>query len=165
MRFLFSFSALFLISWLCCCSTDKGMIAMADTSEMMPATAENAAVTKVEVSGDENAYTFSVTIASPDTGCTQYADWWEVVDLEGNLIYRRILTHSHVDEQPFTRSGGTVAISETTEVFVRAHMNNSGYGSTAQRGSVANGFSAAELDSDFAAALQEQAPLPDGCAF
>lgn len=165
MRILFSFSALFSFLWLCSCSTDKGMIAIADTAEMMPTAVGNAAVIKVEISGDENEYTFSVTIASPDTGCAQYADWWEVVDLEGNLIYRRILTHSHVDEQPFTRSGGAVAISETTEVVVRAHMNNSGYGSTAQRGSVANGFSTAELDSDFAMALQEQAPLPDGCAF
>ncbi|MCB0054175.1 MAG: hypothetical protein KDE24_32035, partial [Caldilinea sp.] len=62
----------------------------------------------VTVRGDDGAYQFSVEIASPDTGCNQYADWWEVLDSDGNLLYRRILTHSHVDEQPFIRSGGPV---------------------------------------------------------
>ena len=165
MRYLLSPLAISLVFWLCCCSTDKEEIAFADDTEMMPITGSNATVTKVEFSGNENAYTFNVTVASPDTGCDQYADWWEVIDGEGNLIYRRILAHSHVDEQPFTRSGGSVQISETAEVYVRAHMNTSGYGSRVQKGSIADGFTATELDADFAAELQEQAPLPNGCAF
>ena len=66
----------------------------------------------VDVTGEENAYTFSIGILSPDTGCDQYADWWEIVSLDGDLIYRRILAHSHVNEQPFVRSGGPVAIHE-----------------------------------------------------
>lgn len=165
MRFLFSFSALFLFFWLCCCSTDKEEITFADEMELMQTADGNATVTKVEFSGEENAYTFNVTIASTDIGCDQYADWWEVIDMEGNLVYRRILTHSHVNEQPFTRSGGAVTISETTEVYVRAHMNNSGYGSSVQKGSVTTGFAASELDVEFAQSLAETAPLPDGCAF
>lgn len=122
-------------------------------------------VAKVGHSGQENAYTFEVTIESPDTGCDQYADWWEVIDLDGNLIYRRILAHSHVTEQPFTRTGGTVEISKDDEVYVRMHMNNSGYASQAQKGSVENGFQATELEEDFAKDLEETEPLPDGCAF
>ncbi|PRX57940.1 hypothetical protein [Flagellimonas meridianipacifica] len=124
-----------------------------------------AKVTAVSISGSENAYTFQVTISSPDLGCNQYADWWEVIDMEGNLVYRRILAHSHVNEQPFTRSGGQVQISAGTKVYIRAHMNNSGYGINIFRGSVSDGFNAFELSSDFAKNLESEQPLPSGCAF
>ena len=67
-------------------------------------------ITAVECAGQPNNYTLSVTIESPDTGCDQYADWWEVFYPDGTLIYRRILGHSHVTEQPFTRSGGVVNV-------------------------------------------------------
>ncbi len=122
-------------------------------------------VTNIEISGEEKAYTFEVTIESPDTGCDQYADWWEVVDLDGNLVYRRILDHSHVTEQPFTRSGENVELAENKEVYVRMHMNNSGYSVGAQKGSVQNGFQTTELGVEFAKDLEKMAPLPNGCAF
>ena len=38
-----------------------------------------AAVTAVTATGAPGTYTFSVTVESPDTGCAQYADWWEVL--------------------------------------------------------------------------------------
>ena len=122
-------------------------------------------VISVQVSGSEGAYQFSVGIRSPDEGCEQYADWWEVVSEDGGLIYRRILLHSHVGEQPFVRSGGPVAISPDTIVWVRAHMNTGGYGGAAFRGSVQAGFVETDLDLDFAADLAEKSPLPNGCAF
>jgi len=156
----------FFIIWFCCCSTDKEQNnASADETAMQEMNVGEAEVTDVSISGDENSYTFNVTIKSPDTGCDQYADWWEIFDLDGELIYRRILTHSHVDEQPFTRSGGPVEIDKDTEVFVRAHMNNSGYSSKVFRGSVNNDFIAADLDIEFAESLEETAPLPSGCDF
>jgi hypothetical protein len=122
-------------------------------------------VHSVAVSGGEGAYQFSVEIRSPDTGCEQYADWWEVISQDGELIYRRILAHSHVTEQPFTRSGGPAAISPDEVVIVRAHMNNGGYGGIAFQGSVETGFEAIQLESDFAEGLEKADPLPSGCGF
>ncbi|MEM7135611.1 MAG: hypothetical protein AAF500_03480, partial [Myxococcota bacterium] len=99
-----------------------------------------AKVVSVQASGASGAYTFSVTVSSPDTGCDQYADWWEVLTPDGTLLYRRILQHSHVDEQPFTRSGGPVDATASDRVIVRAHMNPTGYGGAAFSGSVDSGF-------------------------
>jgi len=125
-------------------------------------------VESVEVSGSAGAYTFGVTVRSPDAGCDRYADWWEVIDAEGGLVYRRILAHSHVDEQPFTRSGGPVEVQADAELWVRAHMHGEGtsaegYGGQVLVGSVAGGFVVG--DGEGLAALHEAEPLPDGCAF
>lgn len=119
----------------------------------------------VKTTGTTDNYTFSVTLKSPDTGCEQYANWWEVISPEGDLIYRRILGHSHVDEQPFTRSGGPVRISNDREVIIRAHMNNAGYGGKALKGSVAVGFKPVELARNFANDLEKVDPLPSDCSF
>ncbi|MTI41325.1 hypothetical protein E1140_17625 [Fulvivirga lutimaris] len=126
---------------------------------------EFADVKKVEVRGDENAYQFSVTLKSPDTGCDQYADWWEVISSDGELIYRRILAHSHVDEQPFSRSGGSVNIAKNQQVWVRAHMNNTGYGGLVMKGSVDAGFQITPWPDAFAEGVEKVEPLPAGCAF
>jgi len=122
-------------------------------------------VTAVRASGGAGAYQFSVTVRSPDTGCAQYADWWEVLGEDGKLIYRRVLLHSHVDEQPFTRGGGPVPIAADTTVIVRAHMNTSGFGGAALKGSVKQGFTVVNLPAGFAADVAKRPPLPDGCAF
>ena len=135
------------------------------TTSLPPEDAITADVLTVEVSGNPGAFRFSVEINSPDLGCNQYADWWEVVDEDGNLLYRRILVHSHVDEQPFIRSGGPIVIDADQVVWVRAHMNTTGYGGTALKGSVQSGFFLSELSPDFAPDLADTPPLPDGCAF
>ena len=121
-------------------------------------------VVGVEASGDAGAFTFSVTIRSDETGCDAYADWWEVVGTDGALLYRRILAHSHVDEQPFTRTGGPVPVAPDTPVWIRAHHAPGGYGGAAWTGSVSGGFAAGDPPEPWAE-LAEQAPLPDGCAF
>ena len=126
---------------------------------------DQAAVLNVEISGSENNYTFSVTIKSPDTGCEQYADWWEVFDRDNNLIYRRILAHSHVSEQPFTRSGGPIKISKDQQIYVRAHMNPLGYGTYVFSGTIENGLQETTLDKSTAADLENTDPLPGDCAF
>jgi hypothetical protein len=119
----------------------------------------------VRVSGSPGAYSFNVTVKSPDTGCQQYADWWEVVSEDGKLLYRRVLLHSHVDEQPFTRSGGPVPIRADAVVWVRAHMNPGGYGGAVLQGSAKAGFKPAVPAAGFAAGLAKQPPLPEGCDF
>lgn len=113
----------------------------------------------------EEGWTLSVTLESPDTGCDQYADWWEIMDLNGQLIYRRILTHSHVDEQPFTRAGGPVLIEKNQVIWIRAHMNNTGYGGQTLKGSPAKGFKPTKLPETLGQNLSSQQPLPDGCRF
>ena len=149
--------------WFLCCSTDNEVLV--DESDSTSIFDFNAQVIEVTISGESNAYTINTTISSPDKGCDLYADWWEIIDLEGNLIYRRILTHSHVEEQPFTRSGSNIPLKNEDEVYIRVHMNTTGYASAVQKGSIVNGFSAAELSSDFAKGLEKVAPLPNGCAF
>ncbi len=122
-------------------------------------------VTKVTVSGNPGVYTLKVTVKSPDTGCEQYANWWEVLSEDGKLLYRRILLHSHVGEQPFTRSGNPVPVQRDTIVIVRAHMNTAGYGGDAVKGSVEKGFEPVKLAKDFAADVEKKAPQAKGCAF
>ncbi len=119
----------------------------------------------VQVSGVAGAYRFNVTVASPDSGCARYADWWEVLSADGQLLYRRVLLHSHTTEQPFTRSGGAVASTEDQVVWIRAHMHPDGYGGHAMQGTVAAGFTVQPLSLDFAAAVVDEEPLPTGCAF
>jgi len=126
-------------------------------------------VVAVTAEGEPAAYTLLVSIRSDETGCDRYADWWEVVDPGGNLIFRRTLDHSHPDEQPFARDGGPVGILPDDVVIVRAHLRDetgdaTGYGGGMQ-GTVAGGFAAVTLADDFAADLETLAPQPVECLF
>ena len=122
-------------------------------------------VIAVQVQGNDGAYCFAVTLKSDETGCDQYADWWEVLNHKGELLYRRILVHSHPDTQPFTRSGGKVNIKADEIVYMRAHMNKLGYVGDVFKGSVAKGFRRVETTPAFKKELEKQDPLPTGCAF
>ncbi len=171
MRFSILLLTCFAIPFLVACQDDKSSdeednMENMEMEDMESEINENqAAITGVTVSGSENSYTFAVTIKSPDTGCDQYADWWEIFNEDGDLIYRRILGHSHVDEQPFTRSGGSVEISSNTFVYIRAHMNNLGYGTTVFSGTVDGGFSMETIDVDLHEGIETTEPLPSNCAF
>ena len=55
-------------------------------------------------------YRFDVTVRSTDTGWDQYADLWEIRTPEGTILGQRVLTHPHVDEQPFTRSQSGIEV-------------------------------------------------------
>jgi hypothetical protein len=77
---------------------------------------------------DDFQFRFDVTLVHDDGGeAPQFADWWQVEDLAGNVLGRRILTHSH-GSQPFTRSA-TIAIPTAVElVFIRGHDMLHGFG-------------------------------------
>lgn len=124
-----------------------------------------AKIVNVECKGQPNNYTFSVSIESEETGCDQYADWWEVITADSILIYRRVLSHSHVNEQPFTRSGGIIDVGADEFVYVRAHMNKAGYGDIVFSGTPRAELTSDTLPSNFAASVASMAPLPDGCDF
>ena len=125
-----------------------------------------ARVLEVQASGRPGGYTFAVRVQSPDRGCDRYADWWEVVTPDGSeLLYRRVLLHSHVDEQPFTRSGGPVLIDPETEVVVRVHVKPLGYAANALKGSVATGFVPVVLPRGFGVELAGSGPRPTSCWF
>lgn len=131
-----------------------------------------AEVVSVTVSGAERSYTIAANVLSPDVGCSQYADWWEIISESGELIHRRILRHSHVDEQPFSRaSEQPVDIFNDQVVIIRAHLNahalsdNGGYSTKTYKGSVSNGFTAFETEQNFAPELANQATLPESCLF
>lgn len=124
--------------------------------------ASHAVVLNVDVTGEEPGYNFAVSISSPDLGCEQYADWWEVLDENGELLHRRVFAHSHIDEQPFERSVA-VNVKASQTVIIRAHMNNNGYGTQALKGSVKNGFQEVELPEDFASQAADEGPQPPDC--
>ena len=86
-----------------------------------PSIAGEVDVTDVRVECDPEC-TFHVTLEHADEGWKHYANRWDVVTLEGKVIGTRELAHPHVQEQPFTRSLGNVAIPPgVTEAIIRAN--------------------------------------------
>ena len=122
-------------------------------------------VINVSTNGTTGNYRFLVTVQSDETGCKQYANWWEVVSAEGELLYRRILFHSHPHDQPFRRSGGNVNIKNTDIIYIRAHMNTTSYSGDIFKGSVKNGFKKTNDTIKNSQQIEQMSPLPNGCAF
>ncbi len=71
---------------------------------------------------------FAVTVRHSDTGWDHYADGYEVLDAEGEVLATRVLRHPHVDEQPFTRTLDAKIPLTVKEVRIRAHDSEHGYG-------------------------------------
>jgi len=87
----------------------------------------------------DGSYRFDVTLAHADTGWDHYADRWEVLTPQGDVIATRTLYHPHVDEQPFTRSlSGVTLPPGVNEVVIRAHDSVHGYGGKEQRVDLSN---------------------------
>lgn len=91
--------------------------------------AGEADVLKVVAEKKGDGYRFRVTVAHADAGWDHYADRWEILGPDDELLATRVLHHPHVDEQPFTRSLSGVDLPEgLSRVRVRAHDSVHGYG-------------------------------------
>ncbi len=95
-----------------------------------PAMAGEADVVDVEVAKQgEGEFRFDVTVRHADEGWDHYADRWDVVGPDGDVLGSRNLLHPHVNEQPFTRSLTGVAIpDDVAQVTLRAHDSVHGLG-------------------------------------
>ena len=88
------------------------------------------------VQSSDGNWTFHVTVEHPDTGWEDYADGWDVLAPDDEVLrpdpdspFTRLLLHPHENEQPFTRSqAGIVIPSGVSRVRVRAHDLVDGYG-------------------------------------
>lgn len=88
------------------------------------AQAEAPVVVDAQASGGGDIWTISVTLSHPDTGWDHYADGWQVLDSNENIIGFRTLAHPHVNEQPFTRSlSGVIIPADHNFVLIRARDN------------------------------------------
>ena len=86
------------------------------------ARAGEADVLEVKAKCKEDKCRFLAKVRHDDEGWSHYANRWEVLDMEGN-----VLTHPHVNEQPFARGKDWTEIpAEITRV--RAHDSVHGYG-------------------------------------
>ncbi|MCA9394202.1 MAG: hypothetical protein KC900_08370 [Candidatus Omnitrophica bacterium] len=104
------------------------IISLCATLTPSPAFAGQADVIDVKYECAE-ACTFWVTVRHADSGWDHYADRWEILAPDGEIIATRVLGHPHVNEQPFTRSlGGVIIPVGISDVRIRAHDSVHGYG-------------------------------------
>ena len=59
---------------------------------------------KIQTTGGDNSFRVDVTLEHGDEGWDHYANRWDVLDENGEVLGSRTLHHPHVNEQPFTRS-------------------------------------------------------------
>jgi hypothetical protein len=107
-------------------SADAVETTMADDLDLREANVTDVAI---EARG-ENTYRFDVTLFHDDDGEAEYANWWQVEDLEGNQLGRRTLLHAHSTD-PFTRSETVEIPADVDCVVVRGHDQIHGYGGQA----------------------------------
>ncbi len=92
-----------------------------------PSFANEVRIVKVRVECPGSC-TFSVTLEHDDEGWHHYANQWEVMSLDGQILGSRVLYHPHEHEQPFTRSLSGVMIPQgVSQVKIRAMDSVHGY--------------------------------------
>lgn len=93
------------------------------------AKAGEADVVNVKISAKGNdLFKFDVTVRHDDAGWEHYANRWDILDLNGNVLGSRVLAHPHDHEQPFTRSLTLRLPENITTVVISAHDSVHGTG-------------------------------------
>ncbi len=90
--------------------------------------AGEADVIKVDVTCSAALCSMQTTVLHQDSGWDHYADRWEILNEQGEIIATRVLLHPHENEQPFTRGLQFNKPQNVTTVQVRAHDSIHGYG-------------------------------------
>lgn len=76
-------------------------------------------------------WNISVTLEHQDAGWKHYANLWQVVDDNNQVLAKRVLHHPHDDEQPFTRALKNVNIPSSVKVvFIEAQDLKHGWASS-----------------------------------
>ena len=85
------------------------------TAEASALDSDCAHVVDATIESGSGGFTIAVTVLSGDTGWEKYADAWQVIGPDGEVLGERILAHPHETEQPFTRSLSGVEIPRDVE--------------------------------------------------
>lgn len=87
-------------------------------------------VVDIKVSQSSNgSWCFDVQIRHNDEGWHHYADAWQIISLQGDVLGERVLYHPHENEQPFTRRVCGVQIpNDVTMIMIRGKCNVHGFG-------------------------------------
>lgn len=71
---------------------------------------------------NDGLVTISATILHADEGWDHYADGFDVLDKNGEILSTRVLAHPHVNEQPFTRQLNGFEVPEgVCQLTISAH--------------------------------------------
>ena len=106
----------------------KSLLVIAALVLGVPAFADSPVVEDARASRDGSGWRIDVTLSHPDTGWDHYADGWRVLTPDRQEIGMRVLHHPHVNEQPFTRSLGGVAIpGDLKSVLIQSRCSEHGW--------------------------------------
>lgn len=90
--------------------------------------AGEADVTNVTIKKQGDEFVVNATVVHADDGWDHYADRWDVLDENGNVLGERVLAHPHENNVPFTRSTRVKIPASVKVITVRAHDNVHGLG-------------------------------------